>query len=915
MRLISLKLKGAIGIRKGMGLEEIEINFDQFSSGLVTLTGKNGSGKTTVMENLHPYRRLVSRIGKLSDHFELKDSYRILKFEYKGNTYESKIFIDALTDSSEAYLFKNNVPVNADGKVTSYDTEVEKLLGSEKLFFNSVFSGQKSRGIAALKPAERRELFYELLSLDNYELYCQRAKKALQTEELKLATVEGEIKVLREDVERMEVSELDIKELRYLGLGLKEKIKQKQLEEKELESSIEILRTNIANMKIKIQAEESVKTDIAGKEKEKNTYTENYNIDLSKINGEEENTLLSFDLSNESSKKIELIKKEQEETEEKFKKEENIIYDQQTDIDNEISCLNEHINKKNSNISRAKKILQNKEIIENTIKEKQGLSVKAANLTTSKNDLLLKINVLQVEEKAAVEEKNKLKNKQQALYTELSIAENELYTFEEEVTRLTTERDNKVAELNIEIENISKVQYSDNCKVCFYLNKAHDNKKSLPVLLAEYNDKISQILNKKEHTKYEIGEKEREQIHVNSDLAQLISEIEVKYINPITEFTAKINIIDKELKEIASRLVEINKSNWENLNEELQSAEKEISKMEIEISGLKDLAEEKRKSKIALSQQKISIQHQIEGAKRNSKEKITALTLAANNERAAIVKEYSNKKGNLHNNFDANIIRLEKEIKALKAKLFPALDLILIKVEDALEKNMIALESLKKDIEESISLQQQQIIKITEMENQLVEKVRKQDDINAKEAEISFINKEIKEYGFLVKAYDKTGIPVLKLENTATLITSIVNELLGLFDNQFRIVFETTSLTKKDKKIKEVFEINVIDEDGVCELANKSGGQQVWIETAIQLAIAQITRDQGKNIQTAFFDEKDGALDIDNANHYVEMIRQAHERSHVYNTLVITHRSEILEIIPQKIVFGEDQIKCVNQYN
>jgi DNA repair exonuclease SbcCD ATPase subunit len=174
------------------------------------------------------------------------------------------------------------------------------------------------------------------------------------------------------------------------------------------------------------------------------------------------------------------------------------------------------------------------------------------------------------------------------------------------------------------------------------------------------------------------------------------------------------------------------------------------------------------------------------------------------------------------------------------------------------------------------------------------------------------VEKEITDWTFLCKAFDKTGIPVLKLENSGVEITMIANDLLSLFENKFRIVFETTSLTKDKKKLKETFDINIVEEDGVCEISNKSGGQQVWLETAIQLAISQVSRQQGKNIETGFLDEKDGALDLNNAYAYIEMIRKAHQMSGVHNTFVITHRSELLDFIPQQVKLVDGYLELVN---
>jgi DNA repair exonuclease SbcCD ATPase subunit len=112
--------------------------------------------------------------------------------------------------------------------------------------------------------------------------------------------------------------------------------------------------------------------------------------------------------------------------------------------------------------------------------------------------------------------------------------------------------------------------------------------------------------------------------------------------------------------------------------------------------------------------------------------------------------------------------------------------------------------------------------------------------------------------------------------------------------------------------MKETFDINIVEDDGVTEIANKSGGQVVYLETAIQLAISLVVRKQGREFETAYLDEKDGALDIENAHHYLEMIRKAHALSGVCNTFIITHRPELLNQIPQQILLADGVIEVIN---
>jgi DNA repair protein SbcC/Rad50 len=57
MRLIRLSLERFKGIASGRGKPVIEINLDAIATDakLVAVAGPNAAGKTTIMDNLHPY--------------------------------------------------------------------------------------------------------------------------------------------------------------------------------------------------------------------------------------------------------------------------------------------------------------------------------------------------------------------------------------------------------------------------------------------------------------------------------------------------------------------------------------------------------------------------------------------------------------------------------------------------------------------------------------------------------------------------------------------------------------------------------------------------------------------------------------------------------------------------------------------
>ncbi|MBU1095809.1 MAG: SMC family ATPase [Bacteroidetes bacterium] len=782
MKILKLKLRGAIGIHKGLGVDEIEIDFTQFKPGLIALTGKNGSGKTTIMENLHPFRTMVSRSGSLQSHFYLKDSYRILEFEHAGDIYESRILIDALTNGSEAYLNmyqkngNNMVPLN-DGKLTTYDEEIENVLGSPELFFNSVFSGQKSKGIAELKPADRRKLFYELLNLNVYEQYLEQTKSKLKASEIQLAEIEGKIKSI--DISLDKWNEMETARVEALNQQAKliSEISRCETEIDKTNSSIRKLEIEISKSEDAIKRNAEIRKQINDKEERIESLTTAHNSKITRYNSEIED-----------SNKLILKNKS--------------LAESKVEIENNIELIRKNIDKLNEK-SKIKIDLQSKlsELQNNYSAGLKLFEPKQKNLTALRQDKI----------KAEAE----LKSVQHAI-------------------------DSYKGSVKL-IDNVPcDSETGTNCQ---FLKKAYEEKQALPELikkLQDVNNQVSVITNS-------ISE-------LDAELCGEMEEFELTYQNEVAKVNSKLLTVDIEIEGLA-----IDKS--PNI-EKLQKALTEANDAE---------------NQIALYQQKIES--------------------TTNTVREAV------------ETFDIELSRLRSEIDQLNKQLvdenFEHLDFELTNCKDELK---ILLES--KSVKTNEMDQYGKIIATIEVEQKQFQ------DNEKKVAELTsqkqHFEKEITDWTFLCKAFDKTGIPVLKLENSGVEITMIANDLLSLFENKFRIVFETTSLTKDKKKLKETFDINIVEEDGVCEISNKSGGQQVWLETAIQLAISQVSRQQGKNIETGFLDEKDGALDLNNAYAYIEMIRKAHEMSGVHNTFVITHRSELLDFIPQQVKLVDGYLELIN---
>lgn len=201
MKPISLTLKGFRGIRDGLGRDVIDLDFEQLAGDaqLIAMVGRNGRGKTTIMDNMTPFPIMPSRAGadglgsfSYYDQVCLPESVKDLVWEHAGERYRSQlVFRLNGKKKTEAFLHVRRgdswQPMRlddgtvSDGKVDTYVQCVEGILGSAETFFTSVFAAQGRRQLSAYKNGEIKTLLADLLGL---EAIRALGAKALDTAKL-----------------------------------------------------------------------------------------------------------------------------------------------------------------------------------------------------------------------------------------------------------------------------------------------------------------------------------------------------------------------------------------------------------------------------------------------------------------------------------------------------------------------------------------------------------------------------------------------------------------------------------------------------------------------------------------------------------------------------------------------------------
>lgn len=197
MQPLRLTLIGFKGIRAGLGRDTLTLDLERLGDGaaLIAITGSNGRGKSTVMDNLHPYNTLPSRAAAAGpggfsyyDHVALSENEKDLTWAHEGCCYRSRVLIRlGARRRTEAYLYVLNEagqwqPARmqdgtvSDGRIESYSRCVESICGSDTMFFTSMFSAQGKRQLSAYRHAEIKSLLADLLGQDEIQSLGRKAQ-------------------------------------------------------------------------------------------------------------------------------------------------------------------------------------------------------------------------------------------------------------------------------------------------------------------------------------------------------------------------------------------------------------------------------------------------------------------------------------------------------------------------------------------------------------------------------------------------------------------------------------------------------------------------------------------------------------------------------------------------------------------
>jgi len=221
MKITRLKLVNFIGIKHGTSLDEIEIDFEKNGKGrkIVMLNGGNGSGKSTILSQLHPFKDSFDERKTLI--MEDKEGLKEIDIRNGEDFYEIKHMYGK---TAKSFIKKNGTEMNENGGVKTFNSFIENEFGLTSDYFKIGKIGSNTSNFIQFTTSERKTYISKFLPdiqdyLDKFEIVKEKFKTSTDTiknissdlgkleekatVENKIKNFEDIIKGLDSDIERL----------------------------------------------------------------------------------------------------------------------------------------------------------------------------------------------------------------------------------------------------------------------------------------------------------------------------------------------------------------------------------------------------------------------------------------------------------------------------------------------------------------------------------------------------------------------------------------------------------------------------------------------------------------------------------------------------------------------------------------
>ncbi|MCK5615055.1 hypothetical protein KAR91_75025 [Candidatus Pacearchaeota archaeon] len=914
MNLDKVRLRGFKGIKKGLGVDEIEIDLSGLK-GLVALSGDNGAGKTTFLENCQPFRVMPSKKSPLYHQVFLRDSYRDLSFRFEDDHYRTLVKIDSYSEKSEGFIWKNDHP-EVDGKVTNYDNYLTNLLGSQNLFFNSIFCAQKAKKISGLTTGKLKELFSEFLRL--YELVAHEATSNQCTKVLNalIIGIDKEIDSLlyrsknRAELERelteAEFNANDLIDGREALINEIENAEKnliiinndltKSLVKKEKLSDLEHNNYRIVKEILELRYKSENRSELENELSEAEAggvalISERENLTKEIEDTEKRLVVVNTDLTKSLIKKGRLSDLEQNLA--RMKEEKGKAFES---VEDDLNRLRNTLRGINDELEQCESLLKDKDKIYEAYKRERDILWQ---LPIVKNDIEYFQNELNTNESEKIIITRKIDDNRRIIDAGKS---------DPEITRLETEIRSK-REKTDDLEKRDPECKSEICQFIVGALKASDELPKLETKLLDTQQTIHKQINAATAIMADMGDK---LLALNKKYEDILKaqksgkekkqqlDDELKQTRLFSTLKAGVDVAVSQKEGIETRKATTTKDGIrikDSRDKAISIIEEDISKLYVEIATLKS-----------------AIDNTLEEKRDNLDLKIKESRLVLD-EKISLAIVIGEKKALLKQSIENQIIA-GKELEVKKdeeSKLSKEIGILKDTIDNDLDEKKDRLDRELKESKNTLNEKNKQVAELGEkkalLKQSIEEKMVAEKELKAKKEEKNKLIHEHSEWIYIKNACSKNGIQALEIDGVAPLITENANKLLNMnFGPNDSVKFMT-----QDEEGREIFDILILRKGGESVLLDDlSGGEEVWILKALRLAMTLISNEKsGKQYKSIFCDEDDGSLSVENAVKFIYLYKMLMKIAGMDTCFYISHKKEAVELANHVLMFGNGKIQLM----
>ncbi|MEM4058348.1 MAG: AAA family ATPase [Thermoplasmata archaeon] len=854
----------------------------EFSKGITVITGKNGAGKTSILDSLLFCLFKESRTGNLKDliHLNSTDAKSYLIFEEGLNDYESSWELDQKKGVKSAILKQISGPILAEG-ANNVKQEIEKILGmSKEIAISSIFIKQgEIDALINKKPAERKELIGKLIGLDRLEYAWSNFKVLFEKFDRSISELEVELKSYPEI--ESNIKDLDI-QLNALEL---EKSKIKEIVESK-KAELNIISQNLDSLSKLKEERNSLETEKA-----------QYLKDIDRVNEEIIEATENLEKLDEKKREIEDLEKEVKYLEPvtEYLKLKERLEDTKKD--------QEKIEKEITKIGLQKKYCEEHkseyEQYEHVLEENDKIQKQIKNLKADHdNYLILTKEILHFE--------TDLKK----LEIELKEYQNQIFS----IFGMSELKDNDKSELLEKLETEKKT-YEDQIRELYgfisaqknHIRYLEDSKQNLrnakqcPVCKSDLDAKhilsIDKEIDEDISTKEQLIKEQEQNIErLNGLLGPLKTKIEKvnkfessRYFRLKKEFEERSNEINSlkiKAKEISDKFSEF---------EVLEKKKTENDKL---LAQLKNVHENYILANAKIEDYALKIkeqEHYLDIAEKTAdrmreleKEIPFEITLSKKSELDEKKMKMQEFKGMVRESqrYSDRLHRKNEELANLKLEYSKVLDKL--KQNTFNPERYAELESRRDNLKTTLESLNGEYYNISARVNSNIDNIEK---LKKKREELSQKQKTLDKYrkfrGILEevrKSYSKDGIQRSLRAAYASIIENFVKDYVEKFN-----------LDIIDLNIDNDFNITLRNRSGYISIDELSGGEKVAIGIALRLAIA---RALSKKISTIVLDEPTTYLDEDRRGELANILKDSISEvsSMIPQMIIVTHHEELVDV-------------------